>query len=147
MQPRTLLIGTYGCGRCHQPAGAGGQHENFPQPRVVGRGARSGPRPLGHGCRARRRDRPPQCREAARRQRVCPAAVRAHSRADTLTVIRANTITSTNARAVAITSTNARTVAGIHGLALSGTVAGARTETVAQPDADPSVFTGTRPLA
>jgi RNA polymerase sigma-70 factor (ECF subfamily) len=111
----------------------------------VGRVARSGPRPLSHGCRTRRRDRPPQCREAARRQPVCPAAVRAHSCADAFTLTRSDAVTSTHARAV--TSTHARAVTSTRGLAQSGTVAGAHTETVAQPNADPGVFACTCPHA
>lgn len=150
MQPRPLLIGTYGCNRRHEPARTGGQHENFPQPRVVGRVARGGPRHLGNGCRARRRNRPP-CREATRRHRVRPPTVRAHSRAGTLTLARADSSTharadsSTHARAVG--STHARAVTGAHGLAQSGTVAGAHTETVTQPGADAGVFARTRPRA
>ncbi|HTZ27344.1 MAG TPA: SigE family RNA polymerase sigma factor [Streptosporangiaceae bacterium] len=99
---------------------------------MVDRAARGGARRFGHRRRSRRRDRPPW-REAARRDRVrSPTA-----RAQTLTLSRSDAVTSTDAGAI----TSAR------GLSQSGTVTGAHTETVTQPDANPGVFAHTRPRA
>jgi hypothetical protein len=129
MQPRRLLIGTYGCGRRHQPARTGDPHESLPQPRVVGRVVRSGPHRLSHGCRARRRDRPPPCREATRRHRVRPPTVRAGADPGTIASAHAGSTSAhagrvTGAHAITITSAHAGAVAHAGGLARSGTVTG-----------------------
>jgi hypothetical protein len=136
MQPRTLLIGTYGCDRCPKPAGTGGQHENFPQPRVVGRVARSGPRSLGHGRRPCRRDRAPPRPEAASRHPLCPPA--ASTGADPCAVANGQPGAVTNGQPSAVASAQPGTVANgqpgtvanARSHALSGTVAGGHAETV-----------------
>jgi RNA polymerase sigma-70 factor, ECF subfamily len=106
----------------------------------VGRAVRSGPCHLGNGCRARRRDRPPPCREAARRHRGRSPA----TRADTGTVASAHTA-STGAHAGALAYAGA--IAHACGLARSGTVTGtvggAHAGTVTQPGADPGVLART----
>jgi RNA polymerase sigma-70 factor, ECF subfamily len=108
----------------------------------VGRVVRSGPCHLGNGCRARRRDRPPPCREAARRDRPRSPA----TRADPGTVASARTA-STSPHADSVTGAHAGAIAHACGLARSGTVTGAvggaRAGTVTQPGADPGVFTRT----
>jgi RNA polymerase sigma-70 factor, ECF subfamily len=105
----------------------------------VGRVVRSGPRHLGNGCRARRRDRPRPCREAARRHRARSAA----ARADPGAVASASAST----HAVSVTGAHAGAIAHACGLARSGTVTGTvggtHAGTVTQPGADPGVFART----
>jgi hypothetical protein len=138
MQPRALLIGTYGCGRRHQPANTGGQHGSIPQPRVVDRAARGGARRLGHGRRSRRRDRPPPWRAGARRRRARSPAARAQSGA----VTGAQSAAVTSAQPGTVTSAQPSSVTGTRALAhLAGTGA----ETVTQRDADLGAFAHTRP--
>jgi hypothetical protein len=147
MQPRALLIGTYGCGRRHQPASTGGQHGSSPQPRVVDRAARGGARRLGHGRRSRRRDRPPPWRAAARRRAARSPAARAKSGTVTgaqsvaVTSTQPGTVTSTQPRGV--TSTQPRGVTGTRGVTH---LADARAETVTQRNADLGAFARTRPI-
>jgi hypothetical protein len=138
MQPLRLRTGTYGCSRRRQPARTGGQHESVPQPRVVGRVARSGPRHLGHGCGARRRDRTPPRPEAARSHRLRSPAASARAEPGAVAFGVAGTFASTVAFGLA--GTLARTVA--FGLAGSGAVADP--EEVALPGADAGGFAHAR---
>jgi len=100
-------------------------HENVPQPRVVDRVARRGSGRLGHGHRARGRDRSSPCPGAARRHGVGPAAGHARGQPGTVTVAKAlahrntNTVPVTNAQALA----HRKTVANAQALALRKTVA------------------------
>jgi hypothetical protein len=147
MQPRALLIGTYGCGRRHQPANTGGQHGSIPQPRVVDRAARGGARRLGRGRRSRRRDRAPPWRAAARRRAARSPADRTKS--GTVTGAQSVAVTSTQPRGVTstqprgVTSTQPRGVTGTRGVTH---LAYARAETVTQRDADLGAFSRTRPI-
>jgi RNA polymerase sigma-70 factor, ECF subfamily len=134
MQPRRLLTGTYGCSRRHQPDRTGGQHESVPQPRVVGnRAARSGPRHLGHGGRARGRDRTPSRAEAGHHHRVRPPA---GARTGPGAITNGQRGTVTDGQPGTVTDGHAGTVTDARSHALSSTVADAHAETLSQSGAD-----------
>jgi hypothetical protein len=115
-------------------------HENVPQPRVVDRAAGRGAGCLGHGHRARGRDRPPPCPGAARHP-VRPAAAQAHPESGTVTNAHGHahpgTVTNTHRHA------HPGTVTNTHRHAHPGTVT--NTEGLAHPvpDADTISDAGT----
>jgi RNA polymerase sigma-70 factor, ECF subfamily len=107
----------------------------------VGRAVRGGPRHLGHGSRARGRDRAPPRPEAARCDRVrSPASTRTDP----------GTVTSSQPSAVTwqpgtVTSSQPGSLADARSHALSGTVANAQAETLTQCGADSGGFANARP--
>jgi hypothetical protein len=123
-----------------QPVRTGGQHESVPQPRVVGRVVRGGPRHLGHRSRARGRDRTPPRPEAARGDRVRPPAS-ARTDPGTVTSSQPSAVTSGQPRTV----TNSQPSTVTRGHALSGTVANAQAETLTQCGADSGGCAHARP--
>jgi RNA polymerase sigma-70 factor, ECF subfamily len=114
----------------------------------VGRVVRGGPRHLGHGSRARGRDRTPPRPEAARGHRVrSPASARTDP--GTVTSSQPSAVTSSQPRTV--TSSKPGTVTGgqpgsvARSHALSGTVANAQAKTLTQSGADSGGFANARP--
>jgi hypothetical protein len=103
-------------------------HENVPQPRVVDRVACGGSGRLGHGHRARGRDRPSPCYGAARRHRVRPAAVHARADPGTVTDAQGHAHPRTDAHGHAHPGTDPGTVTDAGGHAHPGTDSGINTD-------------------